>query len=41
MHLTPKEIEKVLIYSMAEIALKRKPLGDVQVYHSQIFNLKT
>lgn len=27
MHLTPKEIEKVLIYSMAEIALKRKANG--------------
>ena len=27
MHLTPREIEKVLIYSMAEIALKRKAKG--------------
>ncbi|MGN6546851.1 MAG: urease subunit gamma [Aureliella sp.] len=27
MHLTPKEIEKVLIYSMAEIAHKRKANG--------------
>jgi urease subunit gamma len=27
MHLTPKEIEKVLVYSMAEIALKRKANG--------------
>lgn len=26
-HLTPREIEKVLIYSMAEIALKRKAKG--------------
>lgn len=27
MHLTPREIEKVLIHSMAEIALKRKAKG--------------
>ena len=27
MHLTPREIEKVLIYSLAEIALKRKAKG--------------
>jgi urease subunit gamma len=27
MHLTPKEIERVLVYSMAEIALKRKANG--------------
>ncbi len=27
MHLTPKEIEKVLVYSLAEIALKRKAKG--------------
>jgi urease subunit gamma len=27
MHLTPREMEKVLIYSMAEIALKRKAKG--------------
>lgn len=27
MHLTPREIEKVLIYSMAEVALKRKAKG--------------
>jgi urease subunit gamma len=27
MHLTPREIEKVLIYSLAEVALKRKAKG--------------
>jgi urease subunit gamma len=27
MHLTPREIEKILIYSLAEIALKRKAKG--------------
>jgi urease subunit gamma len=27
MHLTPRETEKVLIYSLAEIALKRKAKG--------------
>ncbi len=27
MHLTPREIEKVLIYSLAEIALKRREKG--------------
>jgi urease subunit gamma len=27
MHLTPREIEKVLIYSLAEIALKRRAKG--------------
>ena len=27
MHLTPREMEKVLIYSLAEIALKRKAKG--------------
>ena len=27
MHLTPREIEKVLIYSMADVALKRKAKG--------------
>lgn len=27
MHLTPREIEKVLLYSMSEIALKRKAKG--------------
>ncbi len=27
MHLTPREVEKVLIYSLAEIALKRKAKG--------------
>jgi urease subunit gamma len=27
MHLTPREIEKVLVYSLAEIALKRKAKG--------------
>ena len=27
MHLTPREIEKVLIYSLAEISLKRKAKG--------------
>ena len=27
MHLTPREIDKVLIYSVAEIALKRKAKG--------------
>ena len=27
MHLTPREIEKVLIYSIAEISLKRKAKG--------------
>ena len=27
MHLTPREIEKVLIHSMAEVALKRKAKG--------------
>ncbi|MFM7149589.1 MAG: urease subunit gamma [Gemmataceae bacterium] len=27
MHLTPREIEKVLIYSMAEVAFKRKAKG--------------
>ena len=28
MHLTPREIEKVLIYSLAEVALKRRaPAG--------------
>ena len=27
MHLTPREIEKVLVYSLAEVALKRKAKG--------------
>ena len=27
MHLTPREIEKVLVYSLAEISLKRKAKG--------------
>lgn len=27
MHLTPREIEKVLIYSLADVALKRKAKG--------------
>ena len=27
MHLTPREVDKILIYSMAEIALKRKAKG--------------
>jgi urease subunit gamma len=27
MHLTPREIEKVLLYSLAEISLKRKAKG--------------
>lgn len=27
MHLTPREMEKILIYSLAEIALKRKAKG--------------
>ncbi|HZY89696.1 MAG TPA: urease subunit gamma [Gemmataceae bacterium] len=27
MHLTPREIEKILIYSLAEVALKRKAKG--------------
>jgi urease subunit gamma len=27
MHLTPREIEKVLIYSVAEVALKRRAKG--------------
>jgi urease subunit gamma len=27
MHLTPREIEKVLIYSLAEVSLKRKAKG--------------
>lgn len=27
MHLTPREIEKVLIYAMADVALKRKQKG--------------
>jgi urease subunit gamma len=27
MHLTPREVEKILIYSLAEIALKRKAKG--------------
>jgi urease subunit gamma len=27
MHLTPREIEKIMIYSLAEIALKRKAKG--------------
>jgi len=27
MHLTPREIEKILIYSLADIALKRKAKG--------------
>jgi urease subunit gamma len=27
MHLTPREIEKVLIYSLAEVALKRRAKG--------------
>lgn len=27
MHLTPREIEKILVYSLAEIALKRKAKG--------------
>ncbi len=27
MHLTPREIEKVLIYSLAEVALKRQGKG--------------
>jgi urease subunit gamma len=27
LHLTPREIEKVLIYSLAEVALKRKAKG--------------
>jgi urease subunit gamma len=27
MHLTPREMEKILIYSLAEIALKRKSKG--------------
>ena len=27
MHLTPREIEKVLIYALAEVALKRKAKG--------------
>lgn len=27
MHLTPREIEKILIYSLAEISLKRKAKG--------------
>jgi urease subunit gamma len=27
MHLTPREIEKILMYSLAEIALKRKAKG--------------
>src|SRR5690348_7034157 len=27
MHLTPREVEKVLIYSLAEVSLKRKAKG--------------
>ena len=27
MHLTPREMEKVLVYAMAEVALKRKAKG--------------
>ena len=27
MHLTPREIEKLLIYSLADVALKRKAKG--------------
>ncbi|MES2794136.1 MAG: urease subunit gamma [Planctomycetota bacterium] len=27
MHLTPREVEKILVYSLAEIALKRKAKG--------------
>jgi urease subunit gamma len=27
MHLTPREVEKVLIYALAEVALKRKAKG--------------
>jgi urease subunit gamma len=27
MHLTPREMEKILVYSLAEIALKRKAKG--------------
>jgi urease subunit gamma len=27
MHLTPREIEKVLVYSLAEVSLKRKAKG--------------
>lgn len=34
MHLTPREIEKVLLYSLAEIALKRKAKG-VKLNHPE------
>ena len=34
MHLTPREIEKVLIYAMADVALKRKEKG-LKLNHPQ------
>ncbi len=38
MHLTPREIEKVLIYSMAEVSLKRKEKG-IKLNHPEAVSI--
>ena len=38
MHLTPREMEKVMVYSMAEVALKRKAKG-IKLNHPEAMSI--
>jgi urease subunit gamma len=38
MHLTPREMEKVMVYAMAEVALKRKAKG-IKLNHPEAMSI--